>query len=119
MVGLIDVRSQAFRTRHIRGGDPYFDLFFRLAGGITLGTSLGLWAYFGNPGTVAFDYGGIGHPLFSGAVFGALLSFPACLFCWAYRKAKPDFRPRCLGRPALLITFLLCLIILNGVESIS
>ncbi|MCP4093440.1 MAG: hypothetical protein GY747_08325 [Planctomycetes bacterium] len=54
-----------FSTRHLPGGSPTFDKIFPCA----LGFALGLFLAEGNPEQLKFRFGGISHPLFTGAIY--------------------------------------------------
>jgi hypothetical protein len=87
---------QMFSTRHLPGGSPTFDKIFPCALGFAIGTAIGLFLIQGNPEQLKFSTGGIGHPLFKGAIYGiciGLLVSPVALWITKGRDNNKGILP--------------------------
>ncbi|MDA0667584.1 MAG: hypothetical protein O3A95_06460 [Planctomycetota bacterium] len=91
---------QSFSTRQLPGGSPVFDKVFPTAIGFAIGSAISFFLILGNPERMRFSFGGIDHPLFTGAIagfcVGTLLS-PLVLYLTRKTKSNRGILPWSFG----------------------
>lgn len=100
---------QMFSTRQMRGGSRYFDGAFPFAAGLSIGLAFGLWLALGNPERLRFSTGGIGHPLFTGAMIGfggGFVLSPIPYLLTRHRASNSGILPAGVGLGLLVGVFL-------------
>lgn len=119
------------RTMHNRfqglGADtasPWFDLFFRISGGMAAGCGLAMWVLHGDRLTYILGSQLPNHGLINGIALGSLLSLAVNPIYYLWRSARVNYNtrtgrplpptPTYVGRPALVITFILTLLLKVG-----